>query len=327
MRLFIDTNIFLDYFRTNKREMLSPLKRLGELVKSGKIELILPSQIIQEYRRKRRGIIEKMRDNLLEEKKLLLINYRTLGVSSKEVKAVDSAKKSLARAYDQLIRKFDEAVDKEATAADKIIKQLFKKAVVIDESDDVIKLAYSRYMRGNPPRKTNYSYGDAIVWETLLNSTTNDDLTLISSDSDFTEKQKGKLTLHSFLRQEWETQTKKTITFYNTLGEFINEFEENDPIGEEVIEEEKKRAENRDYVSNELLRNWVHGLTIENSSATTFSQNFNSFDSVDYSTLLSPAQKLKYCPYCGERDPLQNNLYELGYRNCKKCGRNMPYSI
>lgn len=339
MQLFIDTNVFLDYFRTNKRELLVPLKKLDELVGDGTVTLMLPEQVIQEYKRNRRSITEQMRDDLLKEKQLSLAKYRTLGVSKKEVKAVDSAKSALSKAYDQLLKKFDERIDKESTEADRIIKRLFKKASLIPESDEVIQRAYMRYMKGNPPRKANHSYGDAIVWEALLEDASEHDLTVISSDSDFTEKQSGKKKFNSFLQDEWKNKTKKKIFFHDSLGEFINEIREDDPIDEVVVEQEKKRANTREFITasgylNRPLSEWDYlGNAVVEGSPLIVTSAIDRYpvvsDEVQGLTFISSSlgQTVKYCPYCGCEDPVVKNVYALTSRTCRSCKKQLPYGI
>jgi len=67
MQLYIDSNIYLEYFRENSAERLAPLKELIKLIEKKKITLILPSQTKQEYFRNRRKIAEITRSALIKQ--------------------------------------------------------------------------------------------------------------------------------------------------------------------------------------------------------------------------------------------------------------------
>lgn len=67
MQLYIDTNIYLDYFRTGK-DSLDSLKALKILLESKKLKLLIPAQVSQEYIRNRAQIVEDTRNLLLAKK-------------------------------------------------------------------------------------------------------------------------------------------------------------------------------------------------------------------------------------------------------------------
>ena len=167
-------------------------------------------------------------------------------------------------------------------------------------------------MKGNPPRKNNYSYGDAIIWETLLDVATKDDLAIITGDSDFIEKRKGTPTLRGFLSKEWSEKTRKKIELFVSLGEFINKYEKKSTITPKVIEEEKAR-----------VTKVLNFEPIYADKLSAFSNLPSSFpiDNVPYVSLNSPYfggnsassfvnhtannlalnGSIKYCPYCSKQ--------------------------
>lgn len=227
MQLYIDSNIYLEYFRENSAERLTPLKELLKLLKKEEVVLLLPSQTRQEYFRNRRKIAEITRLSLIRQSNISSFIPAVLDKGNKEVKDVLSKKKDLITSYKKLIKKYDKEVEKEKTDADLLINELFLKfAKVIKETDEIIASAYRRYMKGNPPRKNDHSYGDALIWETLLKEGANDDLVLITKDGDFIEKHKGKPKINQFLFVEWriKTKKKKKVILYKSLAEFVNTF-------------------------------------------------------------------------------------------------------
>ena len=95
-------------------------------------------------------------------------------------------------------------------------------------------------MKGNPPRKSDHSYGDAIIWETLLKEGKNDNLVLITKDGDFAEIHKGKPAISQFLFVEWriKTKKKKRVVLYKSLAEFVNSFNKKETIKKEIVQKE-----------------------------------------------------------------------------------------
>lgn len=89
MQLFIDTNIYLEYFRENSRERLKPLQALVDLVKEDKIKLLLPAQTKQEYYRNRRTIAQTTRAALLKQSQHLFLVPALMDKDSKEITKIN----------------------------------------------------------------------------------------------------------------------------------------------------------------------------------------------------------------------------------------------
>ena len=335
VQLFLDTNIYLDYFRSVSTDRLDPLRRLVKLVESKAIVLILPEQVLHEYQRERRKVAEETREVLLETSKQTPSAHLVLGKNKREVKAVTKAVKNTRQALDNLITKYDEQIEAEGTEADKLIKRLFNKSKKISGSEDIVTMAYSRYMKGNPPRKNNHSYGDAIVWEGLLKESTGESLTLISRDSDYTEKQKGKKALNTFLKSEWKQRTTHSINFFESLGEFINHFDKKETIRQEIVDKEKESFRFGNLHLNGVstvnpARMESYGALSASSSGLINADAFSAFipnytsawDSV-YPWRNAVSTSIAYCPYCGTADPIPTNAwtFTLSGRMCKKCGK------
>jgi len=143
------------------------------------------------------------------------------------------------KAYQKLLKKYDATVSVENTPADKLIGQLFASAELLRDDEDTVRRAYFRYLRGHPPRKNDGSFGDAIAWELLLSSAS-DDLVLITRDGDFSERRRGIVSVNGFLEREWHAKHQgKKVEIYESLGEFINSFEKRRAVKNEVVEKEK----------------------------------------------------------------------------------------
>ncbi len=331
MQLYIDSNIYLEYFRENSAERLTPLKELLKLLKKEEVVLLLPSQTRQEYFRNRRKIAEITRLSLIRQSNISSFIPAVLDKGNKEVKDVLSKKKDLITSYKKLIKKYDKEVEKEKTDADLLINELFLKfAKVIKETDEIIASAYRRYMKGNPPRKNDHSYGDALIWETLLKEGANDDLVLITKDGDFIEKHKGKPKINQFLFVEWriKTKKKKKVILYKSLAEFVNTFTKKEILKKEIIEKENSSVFNAS-ITKSLSYNTQGTPTISASNCRISDTTSQTITKITRNGLIAEADLDsdplrisacqnydslgKICSFCG-------NIYHYEQEYCFNCG-------
>lgn len=312
MQVYIDANVYLEYFRENAGERLAPLKALDRLVKQKKITLLLPTQTKQEYFRNRRKIAEATRVALVKQSRASSLIPAVMDTGTKEVKSVLKESKKLSQSYKKLIEKYDADVEKERTDADVLLKSLFKQALPLPESEEILQRAHQRYLKGNPPRKSDHSYGDAVTWEILLESATSGDLVIITRDGDYMEVKKGERTLNSYLYAEWRIRTKKKkkLTLFKSLAEFVNIFEKKKTIKEEIVKKEKEEE-------------YTGGLTLASfpQSSILGSQNVVSMPLSEIRTITGSAvypetwgqllnggvtivpgtTAASFCPYCGQK--------------------------
>jgi hypothetical protein len=238
MRLFIDANIYLNYFRRSDAS-LSSLEELEKLLKQNKLKLVLPNQTRDEYFRNRNGIAEKSRELLCGAAELKVMLPAPFIRAWPEATLVRKRVDATRKAYERLLRRFDATVSKERTPADILIKRLFAAAEVLEDDKELLNRAYFRYLRGHPPRKNDGSLGDAIMWELLL-ARVRDRLVVITKDTDFSEMRKGVISFNGFLEREWRaTNRNKSIELYDSLGEFINAIEKREAVKKEVVQKEK----------------------------------------------------------------------------------------
>lgn len=159
-------------------------------------------------------------------------------------KEINKLHKKYSRRIERLIKEYLESVEN-------TVKNHFdfytKSSLIPDEDQAIFTKAYRRYLVGNPPGKKENPVGDALAWEQLLSSSFDEDLVIISSDGDWstTDGEKNNI-LNPFLKREWEIKSKKGISLYTTLGEFINSLSESEVVTKQEIEKEK---ESNNYVS------------------------------------------------------------------------------
>lgn len=323
MQLYIDANVYIEYFRKSSSERLAPLEELVKLIEAKKVILLLPQQTKEEYYRNRRSVAEETRKALIEQSRQSSLIPAIFDKDVKEIKDVKKYNKSLSDSYKKLITKYDKDVEKEKTHADILINKLFSLATQIPETDEIITKAYKRYMKGNPPRKSDHSYGDAITWESLMEISTIDNLAIITKDSDYIETTKNEKVLHSFLAVEWKNKASKNkkITLYASLAEFVNTLSpKKDQIKKEIIQQEKL----------DIQPTGVFAVTKDNGLMDIFTASLNqispqSFQNIrQSSTLVSrgySSMNKFYCPYCGS-EIIEAVMFSIfNNHHCHKCNK------
>lgn len=314
MNLFIDTNIYLDYFRdyfSGGPDNLEPLKELEQLLdkKSGKrMVLLIPEQTEQEYFRNKNNVIEETRNKLLAQRKQLQFKPPILlDRSRNQAKKVLKKLKELGKACGDFIDYYDKEVEKEKTDADILIKRIFIKGKIIKEDKQILEKAYQRYLKGNPPRKNDNSYGDAIIWESLLANVIDDDLTIISRDSDFADIWKSDKVLKYFLIKEWKNKSKKKIKFFGSLAEFVRSINKKSKIKEGVVRSEKEKPLSLSattssvvFAGSPLAEGTVYRVQPPPFAIPMESARLNSY--VNSALIDSTFRgKVGFCPYCGSK--------------------------
>ncbi len=227
---------------------------------------MLPAQTRDEYFRNRNRIAEQSRELLVREAELKLTFPAPFVKEWSEATTVRTQVEATRKAYKALLKKYDLMVSEEKTPSDVLIKHLFATADIFEEDEALLRKAHFRYLKGHPPRKNDGSFGDAIAWELLL-AQTNDDLVVITKDSDFSESRQGTTSLNGFLEREWRTKnTNHSIELYISLGEFINAFERREAVKSDVVQKEKS------YALNTVLTYPIGpgGVSIVGSNATPF---------------------------------------------------------
>lgn len=217
MNLFIDTNIYLDFYHYTS-ETLEELKKLVVAIENKAIRLFLTPQVKNEFNRNREMKIADAIKRFSEQK----LNNQFPQVC-KEYEEFDNLKKSIREfeeMKDKLLIKIHADIKNRSLGADKIINELFSKAEELSWTTDIVNISKMRMDLGNPPGK-NGSYGDAVNWEMLLAGTPNEDLYFITDDKDFISKINEK-DLDPYLEDEWKSKKNSNIYFFRKLSEFFS---------------------------------------------------------------------------------------------------------
>lgn len=312
MKIFIDTNKYLDFYRASDHSLVV-INTLIDLIEAGKVELIVPKQVSDEFLRDKDLIF----NNFVQE------NFKKINIpgflsGDKKISRVNLVINKIKLDYE---KKFYSPKSKINIA----FKKLFSLSITKEENTEILCLAHYRTLRGNPPRKDNRSFGDAIIWETLLKHFSNEDIAIISGDGDFSSEI-NKLQINPFLKEEWFSKHKKRAILYPSLGKFINEItKDKNKIKKEVIEEEASLGVfNTDNIrlwsnQNNIILNQesqnVFPLTLSSISANTYCQCCGK--AIENNGILSIYTNNK-CKDCSD-------LFSVP-KNCGKCGKHFHES-
>lgn len=216
--IVIDSNIYRDIFSPSEGFPEEIKDSLIKLIEKDKVKLLLPLQIKQEVERNR---FAEWYDNALGEMKQKISkrendiseiqkryekykNYKTL------VKEIQKDKKDLEKIVSTLRARYKS----KRSRSNQILKEIFSKAQIISESEEVLKKAELRTQKRNPPRDSDGHFGDAIIWESLIaffkkrNKERDDVLVLVSNDKTAWGNE-DKINL--WLEDEWRKETGSKI--------------------------------------------------------------------------------------------------------------------
>jgi hypothetical protein len=289
------------------------LKEISFLIKEKKFKLVLFQQIKEEFFRNKYGNAV-YKDHILQLESRLDVNFVAPAIlkNSRHEQRISAVVEKLRKYKKEIISEYKNRVFNEQSNLNKGFKKLFSAAEYIELNEEILKRAHFRTLRGNPPRKGNDSFGDAIIWESVLEYCIDDDVVFISGDGDF-ESEISKEKINEFLLDEWGQKTPKKFEFYTNLGSFINgQLPKNkkSSITEEDIHEEKE----------ELVTSYQRPLLVSavKNVADNYLENsvYNVWDSVCAvgSTKVHGANECICCSAV-----IDDSIGILGHSRCQNC--------
>lgn len=218
MNVFIDTNLYLDFYRMGQ-DKLDELNKVFALHEYGKLKIWLPELLINEFWRNRSKVVA---DNIKEIEKDYKPSLPHIFRQHENQKQFLGAVSEANRIKNTILEDIQQQFKDENLAADLVIKMIFDAAVKIEANEVTIGKGKRRYDLGNPPGK-NKSYGDAVNWECLLAAIPEgEDIYLITEDGDY-KSSFIKDDMNEYLKYEWKTKKKSEPHIYARLSEFIKE--------------------------------------------------------------------------------------------------------
>lgn len=281
--LFIDTNIFLDFYSFDKEMSMKFL----EEIKIHKDIIITTRQVEMEFK--------KNRQKRLLEAFSLMSNYNAgnykilevLGNSSEIKDKINGATKTITLELKKLPEKMKSLfADRANDIVFQTINLIFKNksAYNLKEiNDEIFNLSQKRFTLGFPPRKdSDTSIGDSINWEWIIKcgEISKKDIIIVSRDEDFGKKLFGQPYLNDFLFEEFQDRTggKNKITITDKLTTAFTQVEI--PVTQEMITEEDKIKSSPEFLDPlhfaELLN---HIKKVENTTIlnTLFSEKLSNY--------------------------------------------------
>lgn len=213
----IDTNIYLEFYHFSKDD-LEELKKLTTAVNEREIRLFFNEQIRDEIARNRERVIANAVKVVRTAKPAggfprVLRNYD-------EFDDLDAARNDYITRLEALIEKASADAKNLDLPADTLILDLMRSVEILPVGQQILEAARVRYDRGNPPGKSG-SYGDAIVWESLLEShPEGEDLHLVTNDQDYISPLDS-TELHQFLLRDWRERMRSDVVLHSSLTDFF----------------------------------------------------------------------------------------------------------
>lgn len=266
--IFIDTNIFLDFYRIRRTDV--SMKYLEEIVKHKDI-IITSSQVEMEYKKNRQSaILESIAEvtkkgNINLSVPAILSDAQALKMMNKAKKDIDDQQKKLKLQIERIL--------KNPNQNDQVFKSLQK--VFSNKSDinlnrenklrfSIRNLAKKRFILGYPPRKKDdNSIGDAINWEWIIKCAqiTGKHIIIVTRDTDFGAITESESYLNDWLKQEFKQRIsqKRKLVLTDKLSKAFQLVEI--PVSKEMIEEEKIVIHETFAISHQRLQETIRKLS------------------------------------------------------------------
>jgi predicted nucleic acid-binding protein len=254
---FIDTNIYLDFYRSNKEARLKILDKL----KTCSPRIISTYQVEMEFLKNRQSELLKslseIKSNNITTPAVVSDGY----VQSSVEKIIAESKKR-----DSHLKKRVERMLKQPKTHDRVYKVF--DAIFSSKNDHVLtrdmkerhmikRQAWRRFMLGYPPRKKNdTSIGDALNWEWIIHCAKNlsGKFYIVTRDSDFGCEYQRKAYLNDQLKNEFRDRVgQKSIELTNRLSDVLKSLEVH-------VTDEELAAEDEMISWNDTADDYDHAL-------------------------------------------------------------------
>lgn len=223
--IFVDTNIYLDFYRSQFGAELSLLDGLIKV----KDSIISTEQVEMEFKKNRQAVIL---DSLREIKEPDIISFPALALGRDDFKATNKMNKG----FRKRVQKSKDCLAKimlEPKPCDKVYKacqEIFEFRSNLNlrcsdkHYDEIYHLAEKRFMLGYPPRKNDYiTIGDSINWEWIITCCSREkkDVVIVSRDGDYGITFNNKSIVKNWLNEEFKSRTspRRKAILTNKLSE------------------------------------------------------------------------------------------------------------
>lgn len=247
--IFVDTNIFLDYYRVSSEASLKLLQKMDAI----KGAIISTYQVEMEFKKNRQTVInETLKSIKFDTQKQLPATFHDTAIAG----SLSSLKKDAQKKEGILKKKFLSLL-KSPKSSDPVYKAL--ESIFHNPSSHVLtrdmaerhrikRLAWRRFMLGYPPRKKNdTSVGDAFNWEWIIHcgKTLPGKIIIVSRDGDYGLHVDGKSFLNDHLLQEYKERvgSKRVISLTDRLSVALKELDVPVTPSEKKAEESQLKSD------------------------------------------------------------------------------------
>ena len=242
--LFIDTNIWLDFYRSRNETGLALLRHIETVAD----RLIVTYQLESEFKKNRQVAIVESIQELKAPGQIprpgIFSDARASDVLSRSMKEADKRVKILKA---RLTKALEEPSRHDPVY--QACQRLFHKgdALSLTREDKIRHLirrkSFRRFLHGCPPRKRNdTSIGDSINWEWMIHCAKeqNAELVIVTRDTDYGLQFEGRSYINDHLKQEFSERVskKRSLLLYSRLSEALKHFAVPVTSKEEVAEAE-----------------------------------------------------------------------------------------
>jgi hypothetical protein len=221
--IFIDTNIYLDFYRQSKDAATESL----DLIDKNRDKIICCFQVEMEFKKNRHKVIFDSFKQL-KNPEWGSLTPPSIFADSEPASIIEASKDKIDKQHKKLRKRLTDLLDKPAVNDDvyKVLQRLFRNEcdlnlhhddTTTEITDQILKEARIRFERGLPPRKKDEnSFGDAINWEWMVRCSEkkNSNLIIVSRDQDYGLKFHDKMVINDWLLAEFKArvnQQKKVI--------------------------------------------------------------------------------------------------------------------
>lgn len=221
-KIFIDTNIILDFYRINNKNSINEI--LKE-IKRYKKYFISTEQSKDEFLRNRDRTMRDFVEELKKQHYKVHMNniIATLNSYNEYHDSILKANNETTKIIEEMKRLIEEP---EIDLIYKIYLNLNEGTY--NRTNEIIERAKRRKAIGNPPTSKKETCGDEIIWETLLEYC-NEDLIIVSRDSTFSDN-------YNFLKNEFRKIKNKELKVVDSVTKAIELNEEHPPKELEFVE-------------------------------------------------------------------------------------------
>jgi hypothetical protein len=261
--LFIDTNIWLDFYRARNETGLQLLSRVEKIAD----KLVITYQLESEFKKNRQAAIYEGMKQLKEPTQIPSPGIFSDATATRVmVKNLKEAGKRAKRLHTRLIRALEDPAQHDPVY--QVCQRVFQKTDDLTLTRDnpvrraIRRSAYRRLLHGCPPGKRgDTSYGDAFNWEWMVNCAIKQaaGLVIVSRDSDYGITIENKSYINDHLRHEFSDRVsrKRKLLLFTSLSAALKVFD--------VAVSEKEAA-----VEEELLARPIYGSSFSPSTALDF---------------------------------------------------------